>query len=377
MIYSRYIKKPIANDLKRKMVFISGPRQVGKTTLALTFLKQGVEDHPAYFNWDSRTDRQKLIREQLPARQSLLIFDEIHKYSRWRNFLKGLYDKQKSKRRFIITGSGSLRHYARGGDSLQGRYYAYRLHPFSLRELNKKPTKSDLMSLLNLSGFPEPLFSGSKKVLRRWTHNHFTQLVREDIRDLERVKELDILEILVSALPKRVGSPLSIKSIKEDLEVSHETADRWIRILENLFACFRIAPFGSNKLRAVKKEKKLYLYNWTQIDNFGLRFENLVACQLLKYCHFIEDTEGFKMELKFLRDITKREVDFVVLKNKKPVFAVESKSGDKDISPAIKYFKERANIPKFYQVHLKNKDYEKEEVRVCPFETFCKELNMP
>ena len=176
MIHSRYIKEPIAKDLKNKMVFISGPRQVGKTTLALTFLKQGVEDHPAYFNWDSRTDRQKLIREQFPARQPLLIFDEIHKYSRWRNFLKGLYDKQKSKRRFIITGSGSLRHYSKGGDSLQGRYYAYRLHPFSLRELNKKPTKSDLMSLLNLSGFPEPLFSGSKTVLRRWTYNHLTPI---------------------------------------------------------------------------------------------------------------------------------------------------------------------------------------------------------
>ena len=201
--------------------------------------------------------------------------------------------------------------------------------------------------------------------------------MREDVRDLERVKELDILEILVSALPERVGSPLSIKNLKEDLELSHETVDRWIRILENLFACFRIAPFGSNKLRTVKKEKKLYLYNWTQIDNVGLRFENLVACQLLKYCHFIEDIEGFKMELKFLRDTNKREVDFIVLKNKKPIFAVESKFGDKDISPAIKYFKQRTNIPKFYQVHLKNKDFEKEGIRVCPFETFCKELNMP
>ena len=377
MIYSRYIKKSITSDLKRKMVFISGPRQVGKTTLALTFLKQGTEDHPAYFNSDSRADRQRLMLERLPAHQPLLIFDEIHKYTRWRNFLKGLYDKQKSKRKFLITGSGSLRHYSRGGDSLQGRYYAYRLHPFSLRELNKKPTKNDLMSLLNLSGFPEPLFSGSKTVLRRWTYNHLTQLVREDIRDLERVKELDVLEILISALPGRVGSPLSIKNLKEDLEVSHETVDRWIRILENLFACFRIAPFGSNTLRTVKKEKKLYLYNWTQIDNLGLRFENLVACQLLKYCHLIEDTEGFKMELKFLRDVNKREVDFVVLKNKKPLFAVECKSGDTDISPYINYFKERTNIPKFYQVHLQNKDYEKDLVRVCPFEIFCKELNMP
>ena len=377
MIRERYIKKSILEDLKNKMVFISGPRQVGKTTLSLAFLKKGKENHPAYFNWDSIEDRQRILKRQWPAHQSLLIFDEIHKYSRWRNFLKGLYDKQKTKTKFIVTGSGSLRHYSRDGDSLQGRYYSYRLHPFSLKELNKKPTKGDLQLLLNLSGFPEPLFSGSKKILRRWTLNHLRLLVRDDIRDLERVKELDILESLVLALPERVGSPLSIKSLKEDLEVSHETIDRWIRILENLFFCFRIAPFGSNKLRNVKKEKKLYLHNWTQIDNLSLRFENLVACQLLKYCHFIEDTEGFKMELRFLRDVNKREVDFVVLKNKKPLFAVECKSSDRDVSPYIKYFKERTNIPKFYQVHLKNTDYEKDSVRLCPFEIFCRELNMP
>ena len=374
---NRYIKKAISLDLKRKMVFISGPRQVGKTTLALTFLKRGMPDHPAYFNWDSRKDRQKLMSEELPPHQPLLVFDEIHKYSRWRNFLKGLYDKEKSKRRFIITGSGSLKHYSRGGDSLQGRYYSYRLHPFSLKELNKKPTKSDLITLLNLSGFPEPLLSGSKTVLRRWTHNNLSRLIREDIRDLERVKELDTLELLVETLPQKIGSPLSIKSLKEDLEVSHETVDRWIRILENLFVCFRIAPFGAPKIRAVKKEKKLYLYNWTQIDHLGAKFENLVACQLLKYCHFIEDTKGFKMELRFLRDFNKREVDFVVIKDSKPVFAVECKAGDRNISPYIKYIKERTNIPKFYQVHLKNKDYEKDSVRVLPFETFCSELNMP
>ena len=377
MILSRYIKKPVTNDLKRKMVFISGPRQVGKTTFSLTFLKKGTEKHPAYFNWDSWSDRRKLMKEELPVRQSLLIFDEIHKYSRWRNFLKGLYDKQKSSRRFLITGSGSLSHYSRGGDSLQGRYYSYRLHPFSLRELNKKASKSDLMELLNLSGFPEPLFSGSKTVLRRWTQNQVVQVLREEIRNLERVKEIDILEVLVSILPDRVGSPLSIKNLREDLEVSHETADRWIRILENLFFCFRISPFGSSNLRTVKKEKKLYLYNWTQVQNEGLVFENLTACQLLKYCHFIEDTEGFKMELRFLRDVNKREIDFVVLKNKKALFAVECKTGDSQLSPSIRYFKERMNIPKFYQVHLKTKDYEKEGVRVCPFETFCKELNMP
>lgn len=373
----RYLKNFIQQDLKQKMVFVSGPRQVGKTTLTFDFLKKGHEQHPAYFNWDSIKDRRKILTSQWPAHQPVIVFDELHKYPRWRNLLKGIYDKEKSKRSFLVTGSGNLKHYSRGGDSLQGRYYSYRLHPFSLMELNRQPTKKDLNDLLQLNGFPEPLFSGSQKTLKRWRNEHLSHLVREDIRDLEKIKELDIMELLVDLLPERVGSPLSVKSLKEDLEVSHETVERWICILENLFECFRIPPFSASKIRSVKKEKKLYLYDWSQIEDKGRRFENLTACHLLKYCHFIEDTEGDKMELRFLRDTDKREVDFVVLKDRKPVFAVECKSGERAVSPHIRYFKERTKISHFYQVHLKNKDYETDGVRVLPFSVFCKELKIP
>ena len=238
ILKNRYLKTYIKQDLAQKMVFLYGPRQVGKTTLALSFLKRGKETHPAYFNWDYREDRRRLIEEQFPPQEKLLILDELHKYSRWRNFLKGLYDKQKSLRSFLVTGSGNLKHYNRGGDSLQGRYYSYHLHPFSLMELNSNPNKKDLETLLQLSGFPEPLFSGSERTLRRWQNEHISQLVREDIQNLERIRELDIMETLIDALPEKVGSPLSLKSLKEDLEVSHETVDRWIRILESLFVCF-------------------------------------------------------------------------------------------------------------------------------------------
>ncbi len=372
----RYLTSHIKEDLSQKMVFIYGPRQVGKTTLALSLLKRGKTNHPAYFNWDFRTDRVRLIKEQFPPQEKLLIFDELHKYSHWRNFLKGLYDKQKSFRNFLVTGSGNMKYYNRGGDSLQGRYYSYRLHPFSLRELNPNPNKKDLRTLLQLNGFPEPLLSGSQKTLNRWRNEYVSQLVREDIRDLERVRALDLMEILVDTLPEKIGSPLSIRSLREDLEVSHETVDRWICILESLFVCFRISPFGSPRIRAVKKEQKLYLYDWSLIEDQGIRFENLVACQLLKYCHYIEDTEGIKMELRFLRDTDKREVDFVVLKKKKPFFAVECKSG-KNISPSIIYFKQRTKIPYFYQIHLKQEDYETQGIRVIPYETFCKKLKMP
>ncbi|MGI9549077.1 MAG: ATP-binding protein [Bdellovibrionales bacterium] len=377
MKIKRYLQSCIQKDLNKKMVFVYGPRQVGKTTLSLSFLKKGSEKHPAYFNWDYLKDRQRFLKLELPAHQKILIFDEIHKYKHWRNHLKGIYDKNKSDRKILVTGSGAFQNYNRGGDSLQGRYFSYRLHPFSLMELNKNPNSKDLNALLEFSGFPEPFLTGSKVFLNRWKKSRLELLVRTDIRDLEKIKELSLMELLVDLLPSKVGSPLSVKNIKEDLQVSHATVERWICILESLFFCFRIPPFGSPKIRAVKKEQKLYMFDWSQIENKSFKFENLVACQLLKYCHYQEDYKGLKTELRFLRDTDKREVDFIVLQNKKPLFAVECKTGEKQVSNSVKYFKERLNIPKFYQVHLKNKDYESNKVRVLPFTKFCKELKMP
>jgi len=178
-------------------------------------------------------------------------------------------------------------------------------------------------------------------------------------------------------LPERVGSPLSIKSLSEDLQVAHETVSRWISILEKLYVCFRILPFGAPRIRAVKKEAKLYLWDWSQVPGKGERFENLVARQLLKYCHFIEDTEGFRMELRFIRDTDRREVDFVVLKERQPLFAVECKSGEKSPSREIDYFRNRTAIPEFYQDHMGERDFVDRQTRVMPFTTFCRVKNLP
>ena len=175
----------------------------------------------------------------------------------------------------------------------------------------------------------------------------------------------------------RIGSPLSIKSLSEDLEVNFRTAENWISILEKVYYCFRILPFGAPKILAVKKEKKLYLWDWSSCNTEGSKFENFVASHLLKYCHYLEDTEGDVMELRFIRDTDKREIDFVVIKNKKPIFAVECKTGEKGISSHIRYFRDRTNIPKFYQVHLGKKDALIEgNIRILPFSKFCKEVNL-
>lgn len=377
MAYERYLKKPVGLDLKERMVFIGGPRQVGKTTFALSFLSKPSEKHPAYLNWDNLKARTSLLKGELPPHEEILVLDEIHKFARWRNLVKGFFDTEKTERFFIITGSARLDYYRRGGDSLQGRYHYYRLHPFSLPELSLSASAEDLAGLLTFGGFPEPFLKGEEKFWRRWQRERTRRVIYEDIRDLENVKEISLLELLAEELPLRVGAPLSIKNLKELLQVSHETVERWVKIFERMYYCFRLPPYGPPRVRAVKKEQKLYLWDWSLVPERGEKFENFIASHLLKYCHFREDTEGYRMELRFLRDVDRREVDFVVLEEGRPLFAVECKTGEKNVNPALYYFKERTSIPRFYQIHLGKKDFEKNGIRVLPFTAFAKELRLP
>lgn len=377
-VVKRYLSQFIQEDLQEKMVFLGGPRQVGKTTLALSLLKNGHEKHPAYLNWDVVPTKKSLMRGELPSDQDLVILDKIHKYKEWRNLIKGFYDTYKSERKFLITGSARLDYYRKGGDSLQGRYHYHRLHPFSLYEISKNPKKEDLIQLLQFGGFPEPFLKASTRHYKRWQKERLSRVVQEDLVSLESVKDISSIDLLVHLLPERVGSPLSVNNLSQDLSVAQQTADHWIQILENVYLCFRITPYGLPHLRVMKKERKLYLWDWSLCLNEAARFENLVASNLLKFCHKSEDTEGEEMDLHFLRDSQKREIDFVVTKNKKPLFAVECKSGDKKISPRLTYFSSRTSIPCFYQVHMGDRDYEVKEhrTRVLPFTSFAKILKI-
>ena len=373
----RYLSGPIEDDLESKMVFLGGPRQVGKTTLALALLQADGPRHPGYLSWDDPRVRPDLLRGELPGGEKLVVLDEIHKFPRWRNLVKGFYDTQGDRVSLLVTGSARLDHYRKGGDSLQGRYHHYRLHPLSLGELGAGPSPSDLDALLRFGGFPEPLLAGNMRTWRRWQRERLSRVVHEDLRDLEIVRQVALVELLAEALPDRVGSPLSVRSLSVELQVAHATVERWLRILENLYVCFRIPPFGAPRIRAVKKENKLYLWDWSQVPVGGARFENLVACQLLKYCHHQEDTQGHRMELRFMRDTDRREVDFVVIRDNEPLFAVECKSGEKSPSPAIAYFRDRTPIADFYQVHLGERDRLSGGIRMMPFRTFCRELGLP
>lgn len=367
---NRYLVDFVKEDLNEKMVFLGGPRQVGKTTLSKIYLASG---SGLYLNWDDPIDRSKILKNEFSREKGLLVFDEIHKYKNWRGLVKGIFDKHRESTQILVTGSARLDHFRKGGDSLVGRYHYYRLHPFSLNEMTKIPTHSDLETLLKYGGFPEPLWKQSSRHWLRWQKERVTRVVTQDLRDLESVKEISLVELLLAGLPLRVGSLLSLKSLAEDIQISPHTVDRWISLFDNLYLTFRIAPYGNSKVKAIKKAQKLYFWDWSQVENEGSRFENLVGSHLLKFCHFHEDYNGDTMDLRYLRDVDGREVDFLVLKNKKPLFAVECKSGERNLSKSLLYFKERLNIPKIYQVHKGVSDFGNEEKggRVLPFIKFC------
>ena len=329
----RYLVPQINRDLAKKMVFVAGPRQVGKTTLARSL--PGAD--AGYLNWDVTEHRAHILAGELPV-SKLWVFDEIHKYKRWRNFLKGVYDGRRAGQRILVTGSGRLDLYRFGGDSLQGRYHMLRMHPLSAAELGLTTT-SRLLDLLKLGGFPEPYFSGSEIEARRWSREYRSRLVHEDVASLERVQDLGHLELMMMRLPDLVGSPLSLNALREDLQVSHKTVSAWLAVLERLYAVFLLSPFGTPRIRAVKKERKHYQFDWSLVMNEGPRFENMVACHLLKWVDHRQDTLGHDVELRYFRDTDGREVDFVVTERNSPVLIVECKAASGDVDRSLRYLR--------------------------------------
>lgn len=371
----RYLYPQIKQDLKAKMVFLGGPRQVGKTVLS----KQFINKEDQYLNWDRFSDKKLILDDKINVQMSLIILDEIHKYKMWRSLLKGYYDKYHPKLNFIVTGSARLDHFRKGVDSLLGRYHYLRLHPLSLMELSKNPDKNLLNNLIDFGGFPGPFLKNDKIFHQRWLLERTSRVIQQDLRDLEAVKDISLLEILVNALPSRVGSALSINSLKKDIQVSPTSIERWVQLLELVYYCYRISPYCPPRIKAVKKAQKLFLWDWSEVEDRGARFENLVASQLLKFCHFQEDTLGLKTELRYFKDVvTEKEIDFIVLQKNKPLFAVECKTGEKNLSSSLVHNGQRLKIPKLYQVHQGTKDFGHESFgRVLPFIVFCKELGMP
>ncbi|MGE0528188.1 MAG: ATP-binding protein [Bdellovibrionales bacterium] len=331
------------------MVFIGGPRQVGKTTLARSILAEG---SGRYLNWDSLPDKAQILSRTWSDEERLIVLDELHKYPKWKSWIKGVYDTEGDRHRFLVTGSARLDVYKKGGDSLMGRYHYWRLHPFSLSELPDGISAPEAFRrLLRLGGFPEPFLGNDEVEARRWRRERFARVLRDDVRDLEPLRNIQSLELLVELLRTRVGSPVVVSNLAEDLQVSPLTVKNWLEVLERMYLIFLVKPYTRSLPRAIQKPPKVYFFDNADVsEDDGARFENLVATHLLKQMHFLEDSQGYRYELRYIRDKEGREVDFVVLKEGKMMELIEAKWGDSAISRSLLYYADKLNPPRVRQV---------------------------
>jgi predicted AAA+ superfamily ATPase len=365
-LYDTLVAEHLARH--RQMALVSGPRQVGKTTTCRNHAD-------AYANWDNADDREQILAGPARLVESLglnrlskatptALFDELHKYPRWKQFLKGFFDTYADQVRIIVTGSSRMDIYRRGGDSLMGRYFLYRMHPFSIAETidtdlpreerivrpRKRVKANEFDALWQHGGYPEPFLRRDPRFSRRWQSLRFEQLIREEVRDLTRIQQVDQLELLVRHLANRSAHQLVYGNLAKEVRVSVDTVRRWIDALRNLHLGFLIRPWFKSVSRSLRKEPKWFLRDWASIRDEGDKSETFVACHLLKAVEGWSDMGLGDFELGYLRDKDRHEVDFVVIREGKPWFLVEVKHRDESLSRTLKYFQDQLDAPFAFQV---------------------------
>ena len=356
---------------EKNMVFLAGPRQSGKTTLSMQVA--GGFTNSLYFNWDIHEDRSRFIAsptffetlERKDLSTPLIILDEIHKYKDWKNYLKGIYDKYHSSFKFLITGSGRLDIYQKGGDSLAGRYYIFHLSPLTISELcNRNLQMDDFLSnplyigmersaelkeiweaLSNLSGFPEPYAAGREMRYRRWSNTYSHQLIREDVRDMTEIKSVREIETLYYLLPSKVGSPISVTSLAGDIGVAYNSVRNWLDIFERFYIVFSIPTWTEKVSRSIQKERKYYLWDYPRIKDLSARFENMVAAELWRAVTLWNDMGYGSFSLHFIRNKEKQEVDFLIANDREPFLLIEAKMSDAQPSKSLVTFQRALNVP--------------------------------
>jgi hypothetical protein len=334
----RYLYDPIKTDLPRKMVMLTGPRQIGKTWLAKELMTEF--KRPQYLNYDHVDDAGIIRSHSWPLNADMLVLDEIHKMNGWKMFVKGIYDTRPEHQAIMITGSSRLDTYRQSGESLAGRYFHYRLHPITVRELQDSLSPDEALAQLNrLGGFPEPFLSGSETEAARWRAQYYTDLIREDILEFGRLQEIRAMRLLLELLRSRVGSPLSYTSVAGDLQIAPNTVRRYIDILENLYIVFSVRPFHTNVARAILREPKIYFYDSGFVKgDEGVRLENTCAVCLLKHVQYRQDLAGEDMALNYIRTRDGKEIDFVLTRDGKATHLIEVKLSEQTPSPALSLF---------------------------------------
>lgn len=400
-IYIDLLQHHLANY--RQMLFLAGPRQAGKTTLSKTCLND--DYHHYYLNWDNIKDREIILSgiesiysdftpdvlddtKKIPV----IIFDEIHKYTNWKNLLKGYFDSLDKRAKIIVTGSAKLDVYRRGGDSMMGRYFLYRIYPISVAEIagrrnftqdiiKPKPINTDQwQNLLHFGGFPEPYLQASESFYRRWTTLKHDQLFKEDLRDVSNIYNLSQVELLAELLSHQIGSLTKYSELSKKIQASEPTVKYWIELLSNLYYSFSIKPWSKNIARSLLKNPKVYLWNWSAIADPGARLENLVACHLKKAAAFWTDAGIAQYELFYLRDKEGREVDFLMTKDGKPWLMVEVKSSSKQrLSEQLEHFNHSLQAPHVVQVaadlpFIEQDCFAIDRPMIVPLQTFLSQL---
>lgn len=364
----RYLYHHILADLTKKMVFITGPRQVGKTWLAKRLMEDFTE--PVYLNFDDIDDARTIRNRQWPRSADLVVFDEIHKMKEWKIFLKGTYDTKQDHQAFLVTGSARLETFRQTGESLAGRYFHYHLNPLSLKEAaSREETFSILTKINRRGGFPEPFLAVNELDAKKWRRQYYTDMLREDIPEAARINEIRSLNLLVELLGARVGSPISYSSLAEDIQISSNSVKKYISVLESLYLIFTVHPFHKNIARALKKQPKIYFFDSGYIQNEGARFENTVAVSLLKDIQYRQDVEGEDAGLHYLRDKEGREIDFVITSEGKLKTVIEVKLSDSKPGKNLRYYQSREGFAsvKFVQLILNlRQPREVADITICP-----------